>query len=89
MLSLPKVQTLDPIDFCRKYARKQEGEWGYKASWRALLAYVCGVSDSAVQQWGKDFENCPERHRRHLCNIHALKEAEKALRAQGLDGPLQ
>jgi len=89
MLTLPKIKPLDPVDFCRLYARKKEGEWGYKASWRALLAYVCGISDSAVQQWGKDFEKCPEHHRRNLANIHALKVAEQTLRSQGLDGPLQ
>jgi hypothetical protein len=96
MLSLPRFEQLDPIEFCRIYARKKEGEWGYKASWRSLLAYICGVSDGAVQQWGRDFEKCPEHHRRYLAAVHGLKEAEKSLaeaqrtlKSLGLDGPLQ
>jgi len=89
MFAAPKINSVDPIEFCRIYARKREGEWGYKSSWRALLVYVCGVSDSAVQQWGKDFENIPTHHKEKLAFIHALKVAESALKDHGLDGQLQ
>ena len=85
MLFLPRVKPLDPVDFCRLYARKQPPEWGYKSSWRQLLARVCNVSDSAVQQWGKDFERCPQQHKDRLSTIHALAVANKALKDQGID----
>jgi hypothetical protein len=89
MFIAPKIRNVDPIEFCKIYSRKREGEWGYKSAWRSLLVNVCGVSDSAVQQWGKDFESIPERHKEKLAFIHALKIAESTLKDHGLDGPLQ
>lgn len=83
-LTLPRLRNMEPLEFCRLYARKQEGEWGHKAQWRALLCYVLEVSDKTVQTWGPEFEKCPDRYKKDLARIHALKNAEKVLKAQGL-----
>lgn len=82
--SCVRGRRLEPVQFCEKYASKKQGEWGYKGVWRRLLAYVLGLSEKAVEEWGDTFERCPERHRKRLAEIDALKTAEDVLERHGL-----
>lgn len=77
-------KALNPEKFCEKYAKKQKGEWGYRANWNKLLAYVLDVSEKTVESWGPDFENCPEKYQKRLAEIDALKIAEAILKKHGL-----
>lgn len=78
------TRALNPEEFCEKYAKKQKGDWGYRASWNRLLAYVLDVSEKTVEAWGADFETCPEKYRKRLAEIDALKTAEQILKKHGL-----
>ncbi|HAA26472.1 MAG TPA: hypothetical protein DCE56_00805 [Cyanobacteria bacterium UBA8553] len=78
------ARALNPEKFCEKYAKKQKGEWGYRASWKRLLAYVLDVSEKTVEAWGPDYENCPEKYQKRLAEIDALKTAEQILKRHGL-----
>lgn len=78
------ARALNPEHFCEKYAKKQKGEWGYRANWNRLLSYVLEVSEKTVEAWGADFENCPEKYRKRLAEIDALKTAEQILKRHGL-----
>lgn len=80
-----RVKTLNPESFCEKYAKKKKGEWGYKASWNKLLAYVLDVSEKTVESWGPNFDSCPEKYQKRLAEIDALKIAEAVLRQHGLN----
>ncbi|PSB04942.1 hypothetical protein [Merismopedia glauca] len=73
------VKTLNPETFCEKYAKKKKSEWGYRASWNKLLAYVLDVSEKTVEAWGASFENCPDKYQKRLAEIDVLKTAEKVL----------
>lgn len=79
------VKTLNPEIFCEKYAKKKKGEWGYKTSWKKLLAYVLDVSEKTIEIWGPSFEDCPEKYQKRLAEIDALKTAEMILRRHGLN----
>ncbi|MDF5731226.1 MAG: hypothetical protein PUP92_25300 [Rhizonema sp. PD38] len=83
-LLFANFKALNPEKFCEKYAKKQKGEWGYRANWNKLLAYVLDVSEKTVESWGPDFENCPEKYQKRLAEIDALKIAEAILKKHGL-----
>lgn len=80
-----RVKTLNPESFCEKYAKKKKGEWGHKASWNKLLAYVLDVSEKTVESWGPNFDLCPEKYQKRLAEIDALKIAEAVLKRHGLN----
>ena len=79
-----RVKTLNPEQFCEKYAKKKRGEWGYRSNWNRLLSYVLDVSEKTVEAWGTEFEACPEKYRKRLAEIDALKVAEQILKQHGL-----
>jgi hypothetical protein len=79
-----QTRALNPEQFCEKYAKKQKGEWGYRGNWNRLLSYVLDVSEKTVEAWGPNFEDCPEKYRRRLAEIDALKTAEQILKRHGL-----
>ncbi len=78
------LRVLNPEHFCEKYAKKPKGEWGYRANWNRLLAYVLDVSEKTIEAWGTDYEGCPDRYRKRLAEIDALKTAEQILKRHGL-----
>lgn len=80
-------RALEPKAFCELYARMKEGEYGYKGNWVRLLSHVLGISHKTVDAWGTppDFSRCPERYKRELSRIQALKIAEDVLREHELD----
>lgn len=80
-----RAKALNPESFCEKYAKKKKGEWGYRASWNKLLAYVLDVSEKTVEAWGANFEHCSEKYQRRLAEIDALKTAEMVLTRYGLN----
>lgn len=82
--SFVRARVLNPEQFCEKYAKKKKGEWGYRSNWNRLLAYVLDVSEKTVEMWGVDFEACPEKYRKRLAEIDALKVAEQILKQHGL-----
>lgn len=79
-------KTLEPREFCQKYARIKEGQHGYKAHWRKFIAHCCRVSIKTVYEWGAppDFPELPEEYRYRLAEIDALKAAENILRRHNL-----
>ncbi|MBD1867202.1 hypothetical protein H6F95_07785 [Cyanobacteria bacterium FACHB-471] len=78
---------MNPKNFCQKYARVPEGQWGYKGQWERLLAHCCQISIKTVRTWGTapDFESCPPQYQARLAEIDALKTVEQVLRQQNLD----
>lgn len=80
-----RVKALNPESFCEKYAKKKKSDWGHRASWNRLLAYVLDVSEKTVESWGANFEHCPEKYQKRLAEIDALKIAEAILKRHGLN----
>lgn len=79
-------RALEPKEFCEKYARLKEGQYGYKSNWKTLLAHVLELKGRSIEDWGPapDYPNCQDFHKRRLEQIHALLTAEAVIKAQNL-----
>lgn len=80
------VRLLEPKLFCERYARMNEGEYGFKGNWVRLLAHTLEISVKTVDTWGSppDFPDCPEKYKKELARIDALLHAEQLLKEHGL-----
>ena len=89
MIALSPIvgRQLEPRSYCEKYSRRKVDEYGYKGAWVRLLAHSLGISHKTVETWGSapEFANCPDRYKKELSRIEALKVAEEVLRAHELD----
>lgn len=83
---LRESRTLEPKQFCEKYARMKDGEYGYKGNWVRLLAHTLDISVPTVNAWGTPpvFPECPDKYKKELARIDALLKAEELLREHGL-----
>jgi hypothetical protein len=83
-------RTLEPRQFCQKYARLKEGEEGYESVWRTLLGHCLNRSIKTIYRWGPppEFPNVPERERpqieQRLAELNALKQSEEVLKRYNL-----
>lgn len=79
-------RALEPKQFCEKYARMKEGDYGHKGNWVRLIAHTLDISVPTVNTWGAppDFPECPDKYKRELARIDALLNAEELLREHGL-----